>query len=144
MIHPTFSMFLWAQRSELYNSGPGLLEMPHLRNTVEISFCPSPGSFKHSILTQIKMTFPKVLLTRVIPQVLHCHRSWALVVSLCWTTAGGAQRQSASSMGDRGNHLLDALKRQQETTGELTSRWLALLTSRLVLPIWRGPGVPWD
>lgn len=35
MIHPSF---LWVQSLESSDSGPGLLEMPHLKNTVEIFF----------------------------------------------------------------------------------------------------------
>lgn len=36
MILPTFSKFLWGQRLESYNWGPGRLAMPHLKNTVEM------------------------------------------------------------------------------------------------------------
>lgn len=114
-ISPWFTLlflFLWAQRSESYNSRPDLLEMPHLKNTVEISFCPSCDSSKHSILTQIKMTFPKVLLTCVIPRVLCFQWYRAHIVPLCQTTADGAHQEKASLMWSVGNNLLDALKRQ--------------------------------
>lgn len=93
MIQSTFSMFLWDQRSESWNSSRGHFEMPHLKSRVEIAFCPSHGSFKPSVLKQTKMTFPK-LLTCVIPEVLCCPWCHAHIAALCWTAGDGGQWES--------------------------------------------------
>lgn len=123
-------MFLWAWRSKSYNTGPGLLEMLHLKNMFDISFLPSCVSFKHSILTQIKINFPKVL-TCVVHKVLCCHWYQAHIVPLCRTTANGTQRESTSLMWSLGNNLLHASKSQEKAMVYLSSR-LKLFMSRLV------------
>lgn len=112
MIHSTFSKFLWDQRSESWNSGPGLFEMPHLKSTVEISFCLSRGSFKPSISTQTKTTFPK-LLTCVIPfmSLMPCTYCTLLLDNRWWRAVG-----EHFISREPWEHFLRALKGQQKTT----------------------------